>query len=125
MARFRIIRRYPEESFSIQSGALHEFQLSPLQGQVLEMEDVHFNHDSAVLLPGFGDCDPDAPEPERVTGIAVLAAALSHARDNPEKQLLAAGHTDTGQPGHAAASAARVPRRLDIDHRQYRLAQPQ
>jgi len=95
MARFRIIRRNPEESFSIQSGALHEFQLSPLTGQVLEMEDVHFNHDSAVLLPDFGDCDPNAPEPERVTGIAVLAAALSHARDNPEKKLLAAGHTDT------------------------------
>jgi hypothetical protein len=101
MARLRITRRNPEANFGVHTGALHTFQLAPLRGQVLEMEDVHFNHDSAVLLPGLGDCDPAAPPPQRVTGLAVLAAALLHARDAPEQALLVAGHTDTsGGPAY-------------------------
>jgi hypothetical protein len=94
MPRFRITRRNPEANFGVQSGALHEFQLAPLAGEVLEMEDVHFNLDSAVMLPGPGD-PTDAEPSRRVEGLAVLVAALAHAERNPEKKLLVTGHADT------------------------------
>jgi Putative peptidoglycan binding domain len=69
----------------------HHFQLQPFKGYVLEVEDVHFHLDSAVFLPDYGD----APDPARITGLAVIAAAYDHAKNNPTRQLLDAGHTDT------------------------------
>ncbi len=69
----------------------HVFQLQPFKGYILEVEDVHFHHDSAVFLPDYGD----APDPARIDGLSVLAAAYRHAADNPSHQLLDAGHTDT------------------------------
>lgn len=75
-------------------------------GHVLEMEDVNFHFDSAVLLPDFGPFAPKSgtPEQNRVTGLAVLYACYKHAqedrdkkKDKPEEErqrLLIAGHTD-------------------------------
>jgi len=97
----RITRRTREQDFGIRPGALHVFQLAPLAGQILEMEDVHFHHDSAVLLPDFGPCDPLEPPARRVTGLAVIATCLQHAEAHPDEKLLSAGHTDSsGSDGY-------------------------
>jgi outer membrane protein OmpA-like peptidoglycan-associated protein/uncharacterized Zn-binding protein involved in type VI secretion len=46
---------------------------------VFEIEDIHFNHDSAVVLPGAIDS---------------LACCYLYAKKNPSMMLLVAGHTD-------------------------------
>lgn len=63
----------------------------------IEMEDVNFHFDSAVLLPDYG---PDAPQPgtegqNRVTGLAVIYACYKHAESEEFLQkILVTGHTD-------------------------------
>lgn len=60
---------------------------------IVEMEEVNFHHDSAVLLPdGPADLDGDAT---MATGLDVLAAVLRHADLRSETELIIAGHTDT------------------------------
>jgi outer membrane protein OmpA-like peptidoglycan-associated protein len=67
------------------------------QFNVIEMEDVNFHFDSAVLLPDYG---PDAPRPgteeqNRVTGLAVIFACYKHSEKNAFAQkILITGHTD-------------------------------
>ncbi|RPI73935.1 MAG: hypothetical protein EHM47_04930, partial [Ignavibacteriales bacterium] len=64
---------------------------------IIEMEDVNFHFDSAVLLPDYG---PEAPKPgtddqNRVTGLAVIYACYKHAeKDEFLKKMLVTGHTD-------------------------------
>src|SRR5262245_42651486 len=60
------------------------------------MEDAHFHFNSAVMLPVAPAQDgADLAPPEQVSGLAVLAACLTHAAANPDDGLLVAGHTDT------------------------------
>ncbi|MBU0640197.1 MAG: hypothetical protein KKB50_15130 [Planctomycetes bacterium] len=84
------------------TGKRHRFALRNLHGYILEVEDLHFHYNSAVMMPDYKPGEPDAHEPERyrVTGLAVLRACYLHARDNPDQSLLIAGHTDTS--GQAA-----------------------
>jgi hypothetical protein len=86
-----ITRRDHDKTYQRPTTETHVFHLQPFQGWRLEMGDVHFHHDSAVLLPDY-DVVPDA---SRVTALATLAACLNHARKNPAHKLLIAGHTDT------------------------------
>jgi outer membrane protein OmpA-like peptidoglycan-associated protein len=62
---------------------------------LLEMEDVSFNFDSAVLLPRPRAEEDAAPSQDRITGLAVIKVALQFADLFPEKRLLLAGHTDS------------------------------
>jgi outer membrane protein OmpA-like peptidoglycan-associated protein len=77
-------------------------EVSRFEGAILEMEDVNFHFDSAVLLPDPKcDDDPGTPDQDRITGLAVLRVAYLHAQDNPDQELLVAGHTDTtGDAGY-------------------------
>jgi hypothetical protein len=61
------------------------------------MEDVHFHHDSAVMLPDYESCDPlpDAPDEERITALTVMSAFYLHASKHPEQKILITGHADT------------------------------
>ncbi len=86
-----ITRRKNKEVFTRPTTVNHTFVLTPFHGYVLEVEDIRFHHDSAVFLPDHGD----APDANRVTGLSILAAAYDHAKKNPQRQLLDAGHTDT------------------------------
>jgi outer membrane protein OmpA-like peptidoglycan-associated protein len=86
-----ITRRDHDKTYQRPTTDTHVFHLQPFQGWRLEMGDVHFHHDSAVLLPDY-DVVPDA---SRITALAVLAACLNHAKKNPAMKLLIAGHTDT------------------------------
>lgn len=71
----------------------HQFQLKPFQGIVLEVEDEHFHHDSAVLLPNYPPDNRPVDGPS--LGLAVLAECLKHQSANPKQSLLLAGHADT------------------------------
>lgn len=110
MSDFEISRGQRTRVFSIGTGQSHTFQLAPLRAQLIEMEDAHFHLDSAVLLPDWAGDPQLVGDGGRTTGLAVLAACLVQARDNPEQKLLAAGHTDTsGGEGHnVALSEARA-----------------
>ncbi|MGE0709164.1 MAG: OmpA family protein [Planctomycetota bacterium] len=68
---------------------------------LLEMEDLSFNFDSAVMRP-VPRADADAPpSQDRITGLAAIKTALELVELFPEKRLLVAGHTDTaGDAGY-------------------------
>lgn len=79
-----------------------------IEVQILEMEDVLFHLDSAVMMPerpegqsstqGVGDDATDAQtqqEQEQASGLAALALAYRQFEFDREKRLLIAGHTDT------------------------------
>jgi len=84
--------------------AIHRFVVRGLVAHYIEVEDLHFNHDSAVLLADYRDtsaADDDASEDAqddaqevRITAIAVLAATYEHLQRHPAKQVLVTGHTD-------------------------------
>lgn len=64
---------------------------------VIEMEDVNFHFDSAVLLPDYG---PDAPKSgnekqDRITGLAVIYACYKQSeKEKFLQKILVTGHTD-------------------------------
>ncbi len=90
-----------ERVFERATGELHLFTLRPRSAFRLEVHDVHFHHNSPVMLP---DCTADDDEPDgeahaEQTGLAVLAAALRYAKEHPSQRMLIAGHADTsGNP---------------------------
>ena len=64
---------------------------------VIEMEDINFHFDSAVLLPDYGTDEPQpgTEEQNRITGLAVLYACYKQAEEKEFLQkILVAGHTD-------------------------------
>ncbi len=90
-------REAAKKVFALATGQIHSIALRPLSAQVLDVEDAHFHHDSAVMLPDFGDCDAppsDASDQNHVSGLAVLRSVYLHAEANPKQKLLIAGHAD-------------------------------
>lgn len=68
----------------------------PLLLHLLELEDVTFHFDSAVLMPDRRpDEEPETEAQGRAVGLAAIRAALLFAEQHPEKELLVTGHTDT------------------------------
>ena len=85
-------------TWTITTEQMHVFRVGRVRCYVLEMEDVHFHHNSAVMLPEPPG-STESTDGHTITGLAVLRACLLHAKANPEQQLLLAGHTDTsGEP---------------------------
>ncbi|MEZ4376528.1 MAG: OmpA family protein, partial [Polyangiaceae bacterium] len=63
---------------------------------VLDVEDVHFNHDRFILMPRGELKDEQGLKADRgSTGLHVLAAALRHAEQHPRREMLVLGHTDS------------------------------
>jgi hypothetical protein len=92
-----VTRRSHTETFDRPTTEAHEFRLKPFQGVVLEVEDEHFHHDSAVLLPNFpADAREAAGGPS--LGLSVLAECLKHQSANPNMKVLVVGHADTSGP---------------------------
>jgi len=96
MSETEVNPREPEEFWERPTDERHRFQLARFHGHRLEVEDLHFHHDSAVLLPDY-ETEETAPPPgrEHLTGLAVLRAAYLHAGKESAQKLLIAGHTDT------------------------------
>ena len=59
------------------TGNTHTFQLRRFRGQFVEMEDIHFHHDSAVTLPDHGVHEHSDAHQSRITGLVVIAALIS------------------------------------------------
>jgi outer membrane protein OmpA-like peptidoglycan-associated protein len=99
MGETRITIRDKDKSWERPTGATHLFQLAKLHALVLEMEDVHFHFDSAVLLPDYGPTDADDDKSgNHITGLIVIRTAYEHAAAHPEQKLLSVGHTDRSGP---------------------------
>jgi len=91
-------------TFTISTDATHPFRLRRLRVHFIEVEDVHFNHDSVVMLADYHDTaatDDDAAadaqdddQVERVTALAIIKAVFDQLETNPEQKLLVAGHAD-------------------------------
>lgn len=92
----------PEKNISklpAETAHLHRFRvisdpLNPLrrQAHVLEVHDIHFHHDSAVLLP---DYDPNGSEEQKPFGFDAFRTCHIHAQNHPEQKILIPGHADT------------------------------
>ncbi|MBD3258481.1 OmpA family protein, partial [candidate division GN15 bacterium] len=86
---------------------LIDYILEMVQVDILEMEDVLFHHNSAVLMPerpegesSEEDDTAQAPgdeneEQDQVTGLRVLALVFREFEFDERKEMLIAGHTDT------------------------------
>lgn len=97
MTEMMITRREARKKWERTTSARHTFRLHDFQGYILEVEDLHFHHDSAVLLPDYkaDDSSTTSMGHERITGLAVLCACYHHVERNPAQKILIAGHTDT------------------------------
>jgi peptidoglycan hydrolase-like protein with peptidoglycan-binding domain len=99
MAELNLTRRDTGKIPGLQSGQCIVINVKTrFHGHVLEMADVHFHHDSAVLLPDYqasDTADGDSEEQNHATALSVLASCYVYASQNPSQVLLIAGHTDT------------------------------
>lgn len=95
-AETAITRRDYDRVFDRPTNEHHTFMLRDFRLKLLEVEDVHFHFDSAVMMPDYGTCDEirDAADENHVSGLAVLRACYLHAERMPSAKLLIAGHTD-------------------------------
>lgn len=91
MATVERTSRDVDEPVTLASGDRHTVKLRFLRVGLLESGDVHFNLDSALLLPHL---DRAAAQRDVVSGLAVVVACLLHAKQNPSQKILVAGHTD-------------------------------
>lgn len=92
--RFR--RRDKNRPLRAPTGQASVFQLRKNIVRWIEIEDVLFHFDSAVLMPDAeAEDEPGTPDEERISGLSVIRAAYMQAADNPKQKLLIAGHTDT------------------------------
>jgi hypothetical protein len=88
----RDLRKAP---LTLATDTKHTITVSRFVGQILEMEDLNFHLDSAVMLPDPAcDEDPATDPQDRITGLAVLRACYKYAADNPDEQIVIAGHAD-------------------------------
>lgn len=84
------------KAFAKVTNERHFFRLLLNHAHILEVEDVHFHFDSAVMMPDFGPCDEtvDPEDANHVSGLAAVRACYMHAENMPSNVLLIAGHTD-------------------------------
>jgi hypothetical protein len=99
MSSTRITRRDHDKTFQRPTAQRHTFVLRRFKVKLIELEGLHFNLDSAVLLP----VEPEGTAAERakVTPSQVLAVCLTHADAFRQERLIVTGHADTsGDPVH-------------------------
>lgn len=93
------LRPTPSElakGITLATGQRYKIIVPKLDVDTIEMEDVHFHHDSAVVLPWrYGEDAGIGEDEDRLSGLSVIAAALRYAKQNPAKELLLVGHTDS------------------------------
>jgi len=89
-----ILAKFPTSTHRI-----WEFNLKKINVHLLEMEDVLFHHDSAVMMPSSPEESPTekkgSEKQEKVTGLKAMALVFKLIEFEPDKRLLIAGHTDT------------------------------
>jgi hypothetical protein len=95
----QITRRDSKSTWNRKTGETHTFHLNPFQGYRLEVDDIHFNLDSAVFLPALGDTTNVSEDPS--VGLGAVSEALLQIKKNPARKVLVCGHADTsGDAGY-------------------------
>lgn len=94
MSELRVRARDLFKPIEVPTGEPLIIQVEQREGAVLEMEDVNFHYNSAVLLPDGSSDAETRPEQSRVTGLLVLVACYQQAQADTEAKLLVVGHTD-------------------------------
>jgi|GEM_PF-3698075 peptidoglycan hydrolase-like protein with peptidoglycan-binding domain len=81
----------------LRTGQTHRVKGTPKKAgrsvQILEMEDIHFGHDSVLFLPGglrTGNAAAD-----ELSGLSVIRASLAYLKNNSDYRMLVVGHADT------------------------------
>ncbi|MEM9457199.1 MAG: hypothetical protein AAGF11_23680 [Myxococcota bacterium] len=87
--------RDSDKEFTGATGRRHMFRLRKLIVRWIELEDVLFHFDSAVMM---ADGIDGTTGQSKISGLSVLRGVYMHAADNPDQALLIAGHTDTSGP---------------------------
>ena len=90
----RITRPKRGRKLTVPTGSKRRLALAPMTTSVVEMEDLHFNEESAVVLPDFRFLDPMV-HLGRANGLSVLRACFLHAQRRPDQKLMVVGHADT------------------------------
>ncbi len=99
MSDTSITRREHANTWREKTTEAHVFRLQPFRGFVLEVEDIHFHHDSAVFLPNYAAEEQSAPQAQAdpSMGLGVVAEALLLAKRpaTANRKILILGHADT------------------------------
>lgn len=93
MSRYTVALKDAFKPLSIFSGSLNEIVFTRTIVNVIELENIHFHHDSAVVLPEPKHDTPD--EENEGSSLDVIRRCYLYAKKNSDKELLIAGHTDT------------------------------
>jgi hypothetical protein len=84
------------KGLSLATGEHYKIVIQRFAVNVVEMEDIHFHHNSAVVLPWrYGENITTMPDEQRISGISVIVAALRYAKANSGEKILLAGHSDS------------------------------
>jgi hypothetical protein len=100
-----------DEGVTLGSGTAHNIVIEPRTISVLQIEDVLFNLNSAILLPsnpadrtsikqisnnsGLQLTQEIQTSQNLITGIGVIYSVYKFLEAHPEKEIIVAGHTDT------------------------------
>jgi hypothetical protein len=99
MGKTDILHRDRKKQFQRPTTERHTFVLHRFKVKIIELEGLHFNHNSAVLLP----VEPEntAAAQAKVTPSEVLGVCLTHADEFRQERLIITGHADTsGDPDY-------------------------
>gem|GEM_PF-7056882 len=90
------------QGVQLHSARKHRLRLRANTMSMLELDDVLFSLDSAVLMPyAFPGDGSESSDSEELQGLDVLYITYRYAKDHPDERLIIAGHTDTsGAPKH-------------------------
>ena len=109
MADIKLDPREGIFSWTLPTGEHHRLIVQRLGAALVEMEDLHFHFDSAVMMPDRTPADAvDAKSGCELTSLSVIRACYLYASENPDKKLLALGHTDRSGPPDSNVKLAKL-----------------
>jgi hypothetical protein len=89
-------RSFPEmmNGVSVNTSKKHILKLNPIQANMLELDDVLYHTNSAVLMPEIPQTASSGTK-NTVTGLRAIALGLKQIEFDPRLSILIAAHTDT------------------------------
>jgi hypothetical protein len=95
MSDFKIYPRDKLEPFTLPTGQPHRIVVHRYKVAMVEVEDLHFHHDSAVMMPDRDPADAaDAKSGTDLSALSILRACYLYAKDHAGKKAVCLGHTD-------------------------------
>ncbi|MBN1757023.1 MAG: hypothetical protein JW863_01825, partial [Chitinispirillaceae bacterium] len=89
-------RSFPEfiNGVSVSTSKKHILKLNPVKAKMLELDDVLYHTNSAVIMPEIPQTAAAAPG-NQITGLRAIALGLKQIEFDPRTSVLIAAHTDT------------------------------